>query len=545
MATHRGCSPRNRFTAGRLRRARLVSALNRRGRVIKSLQALSTTDHKDHAPMVGTLAEDRSPPDESTSAPPLAPAIGEDGTTKSEAVPVNPTMSGATTPAAQSASRAQLDAKGVSSASVTLGSPGNIGDIAANRKSVECDSVALDSSPATTPAALPPRVAFGTTLAGVLSRAKAAIEAGESPRITAERLAYAYEDFHASQRKIGRAIGWSAGKVSRVLKWRRSGYREASPFGPTTRAGRASRRKHRNGSVGGGGAKQPDDDDGKAHSVGHRLPPDQPAPPPKSVKETLPSGSRQADVVSSAKAATKETKAPQAQTAPTREQPHSERARNGSRQLEPPVCKRSRGGNRQREKEQRPARNAKAGRKPSLASMLVFLDALRECPIVSIAARKAGIHRKTPAHWIKRSKAGHAGYEIEWRGEKWGFHDHYETAINEPHDLVEFHMWQIARGVRYKIDPALVELGHQGFDAYAMDEDGNFIEEVVGPPDSKMSRFLLEWKLPEKYGKHRKSDIPRTGGVGKRREQPKSNCTASIKARQWKSLSRKVRGPKA
>ena len=44
-------------------------------------------------------------------------------------------------------------------------------------------------------------------------------------------------------------------------------------------------------------------------------------------------------------------------------------------------------------------------------------------------------------------------------------------------------MWQIARGVRYKIDPALVELGHQGFDAYAMDEDGNFIEEVVGPPD--------------------------------------------------------------
>ena len=113
-------------------------------------------------------------------------------------------------------------------------------------------------------------------------------------------------------------------------------------------------------------------------------------------------------------------------------------------------------------------------------------------------------------------------------------------------------MWQMARGVRYKIDPALVELGHQGFDAYAMDEDGNFIEEVVGPPDTKMSRFLLELKLPEKYGKHRKSDIPRIGGVlvvglvvGKRSEQPKNSSAASIKARQWKSLSRKVRGPKA
>jgi hypothetical protein len=111
-------------------------------------------------------------------------------------------------------------------------------------------------------------------------------------------------------------------------------------------------------------------------------------------------------------------------------------------------------------------------------------------------------------------------------------------------------MWQIAKGIRYKTDPSLVKLGYQGVDAFATDEDGNFIEEVVGPPDPKMIRFSLERVLPERYGKNRKSDIPRTGGVlvvGQRTGEPKgkNSTAASIKARKWKSAARRVRPPEA
>jgi hypothetical protein len=48
---------------------------------------------------------------------------------------------------------------------------------------------------------------------------------------------------HAIQREIARAIRGSASWVNRLLKWRRSGYKQSSPFGPTTRPGRAARRK--------------------------------------------------------------------------------------------------------------------------------------------------------------------------------------------------------------------------------------------------------------------------------------------------------------
>jgi hypothetical protein len=209
-------------------------------------------DDKDDAAVVHTPAGDCPPSDGPTSAPPLAPASGADGTTKSEAVPVDPTISEATPPAAEIASRAQLDAKAAPSAPAKLGSPVEVGDIATQRKSAERDPVALKNSPATTPA-LPRRVAYGATKAEVLSRAKAGIEAGETRRLTAERLACANEDFNASQKEIGQATGLSRGTVSRLLTWRRSGYKLSSPHGPTTRAGRASQRKHRNGS--GGGAK--------------------------------------------------------------------------------------------------------------------------------------------------------------------------------------------------------------------------------------------------------------------------------------------------
>jgi hypothetical protein len=74
----------------------------------------------------------------------------------------------------------------------------------------------------------------------------AAIEAGESSlRDAAEGLALAQKDFNATQREVAEAVGRSASWVNRLLKWRRSGYTEYSPFGPTTKAGRVAHAQQR------------------------------------------------------------------------------------------------------------------------------------------------------------------------------------------------------------------------------------------------------------------------------------------------------------
>jgi hypothetical protein len=78
-----------------------------------------------------------------------------------------------------------------------------------------------------------------STKADLLTRAKAAIEAGDrSLREAAEVLAIAQELHDASQVEMARAVGKSETWVSRLLRWRRLGYRDESPFGPRTKAGR-------------------------------------------------------------------------------------------------------------------------------------------------------------------------------------------------------------------------------------------------------------------------------------------------------------------
>jgi hypothetical protein len=92
----------------------------------------------------------------------------------------------------------------------------------------------------------PPNALNMTTKAELLRRGKAAIDAGESsPREAAEALALAQQDFKATQREIAEAVGRSLGWVNRLLTWRRSGYKESSPFGPTTRVGRVQHAEQR------------------------------------------------------------------------------------------------------------------------------------------------------------------------------------------------------------------------------------------------------------------------------------------------------------
>jgi hypothetical protein len=166
--------------------------------------------------------------------------------------------------------------------------------------------------------------------------------------------------------------------------------------------------------------------------------------------------------------------------------------------------------------------------------MRIVLDNLREYPILSHAASKAGIHRKTLEYWLKRSEAGDAGYDVEWQGEIWRFHEHCESAKGEAEDKVLEAAWHIAMGTDLK------------------DENGNPVLQANYKQRGKMIRFLLEWQFPEKWGKHRKIDVPHNTGVLVIGDIPHDNpkkvnngTAASVKARKWKAGMRMIQKTKA
>jgi hypothetical protein len=204
-------------------------------------------------------------------------------------------------------------------------------------------------------------------------------------------------------------------------------------------------------------------------------------------------------------------------------------------------------GSLQSDKHNRARGKSKSSRKRSPHLMRTVLDALTERPILCYAAKQAGIHVKTLQYWLKCSRAGHDGYDVEWQGFKERFHEHHDCAIKQAHDMLRDVVVAIAMGYRFKTDPFLVDvLGCRGLDAYAKDKNGNFIMEPGGPLNPKMIRFYLEWRYPEKYGKLRKIETPQTGGVlvigmpQKPDNKPEPSTAASAKTREWKSIARKI-----
>jgi hypothetical protein len=406
-------------------------------------------------------------------------------------------------------------------------SAGQVKPAAGQPKSADSEAVALQSNPATACAASapcsPPRTPFGITKAEVLSRAKAAVAAGECLRIIGRRLACAQEDFHASQREIGRAIGRSASWVNRLLKWRRSGYDQRNPFGPTTRAGRTAQRSGGNNYAGecGGGAQAKDD--GTVKSVGRPTPADQ-AAALMPLNKTLPSASAPTEVLPGQEAANREADGIEVE---------ANSVESGDQQSE----------------QQNLPPNTKLRQKLTAERMLIVIEAFRESPIRSRAADKAGIHPKTLAYWLKCSQTGQDGYDIEWEGFQWKFHEACKAASDEPYQMLLDDILDLARGrVTYKVDQDLVDLGMEGADAYARDDNGDPIEETRARGNVKMLMFYLQTVRPERWAKRRKRRSFRSGGVlviGECTGRSEKNCSASIKARRWKSAVRKLAATKA
>jgi hypothetical protein len=210
------------------------------------------------------------------------------------------------------------------------------------------------------------------------------------------------------------------------------------------------------------------------------------------------------------------------------------------------------------EKEKTPTGISKSTPKLSPKLMRIILNALREYPVLRHAAKKAGIHPKTLAYWIRRSEAGDDGYDVKWQGLTRRFHEHCESAIDEAHQKLEDEWTQRAlhgyekvltyRGrVMYKIDQDLVGLGFQGSDAYLKDENGKPVPETVHKEDPKAQLHVLRRRRLGTWGKHPKIDAPHEGGVlvvGDVTKKPKCNTAKSVRARQWKADSRRIREEK-
>ena len=209
------------------------------------------------------------------------------------------------------------------------------------------------------------------------------------------------------------------------------------------------------------------------------------------------------------------------------------------------------------EKQKPPTRISRSTPKLSPKLMRIILNALREYPLLSYAANKAGIHRKTLEYWLKRSAAGDAGYDIEWEGFEWRFHEHCESAISEARQKLDDEILQRAFGydkvltyrgrVMYQIDQGLVGLGYQGPAAYLRDENGNPVPETIRKVDTKAQLSVLKRLRANRWGKRPKIDAPREGGVlilGDVTKKRKYNTARSVAARKWKANSRRIREEK-
>jgi hypothetical protein len=217
----------------------------------------------------------------------------------------------------------------------------------------------------------------------------------------------------------------------------------------------------------------------------------------------------------------------------------SEAEANTERTLGATGCKQGRSsGN--RTKTQKPvAGTSRTTRKLSPERMRIVLDSYAVSRIKGVAAAKAGIFYKTLDYWLKQSAAGDDKYDVEWHGETYKFHEHFESATREAQDRIRDALRERAiydkiltnrSGMIYHTDPFLWSIGYRGWDAYCTDKDGNPIPQTVPTINKKALFLVVELDQPEKYAKNR--------------NKLTSSSAASIRARKWKAAARMIRDAK-
>lgn len=282
----------------------------------------------------------------------------------------------------------------------------------------------------------------------------------------------------------------------------------------------------------------------------NETPPHEPTAPPTPLATPVENGTTNGELLPPAETATSEAEAPKAELlAPaTTEAPGPATEATA---LETMGSERGHSSRCGRKNQKPPPGISRSDRKLSPESMRLVLESLTKCPIIRNAARETGLHHKTIERWIKCSRAGHEGYDVEWQGFTWRFHEAYEVAADEADVRLEEKLFELAFEFVFKKDPFLVDLGYQGEDAYATDKHGNFIRDGIRILDKRLALLWLSWKRPERYGKppkHRKGVVSQNGDVlviGQTTKRPQYNTASSIKARKWKALSRMVRTTRA
>jgi hypothetical protein len=268
--------------------------------------------------------------------------------------------------------------------------------------------------------------------------------------------------------------------------------------------------------------KDGDEEDGVSlvdTPAGDRSPACQPTSSSPPVEATPTDGPTKAELPDSITAVINESKGPKTETTPLRAK-RRKRGSSGGRELEKPKLSEE---------------DSKPGRMLSPERMRIVLDSLAEYPIVSRAAAKAGIHRKTLEYWTNRSAAGDPGYDVEWQGLEWRFHEHCASAMDEADDRIVAAACEMTMGRKI----------------CKTDENGNRVEVGFRGPytkkQGKMIRFLLETLRPEKWAKNRKIEMPPHCGVLRLGDVPNDiphkvnkGPAASVKARKWKAARRMI-----
>jgi hypothetical protein len=144
---------------------------------------------------------------------------------------------------------------------------------------------------------------------------------------------------------------------------------------------------------------------------------------------------------------------------------------------------------------------------------------------VAHICRCACISRDTLENWLRWSKEGKGGFDVELLGETRRFHEWYEDAVKDCVDAAREAAFDYVVGRAkvqatyrgrpvYMEDPKILEAHPEWAGthrAILRDELGMPVPEMIFKQDPEMIRWYLESKAPEEFGRHQIIDVNQRG----------------------------------